>query len=201
MKLTLIGSALAGVPPIIAVTLREVFPPEGRLALPTVNAERLRLLEETAKSTFPVTVAPLTEALAVRVAAPVAVREAGAITTCATPEESVNAVLGVKVARFALLKENVTSLLVTAAPDPSLTVALAENELPTLSEVEGAPVELTTATTTVGDVVGVLPPPSLPEPPLFVGGVVVPVLPALPPPPPQAANSTANSALTSNLIN
>jgi hypothetical protein len=116
VKLTFTGVPLAGAPPIEAVTDKEVFPPEATFALPSPIAERLKLLEETAKSVCPVTVAPLTSALADKVAAPSAVTEDTWMLTCATPDESVSAVAGETFAIVGLLTVKVTSRFATGAP-------------------------------------------------------------------------------------
>ena len=182
VKLMLIGTPVDAAPPISAVTFTDVLPPEGRFELPTVNAERLRLLAETAKSAWPCTVAVPTTAVAATVAAPSAETEDGAMLTLATPAASVNADSGDKVAIDAPFRLNVTRRFATAVPAASRTVALAAKPLPTPIVFTLALLELKIVTTKVGEAVDDELPP---------GTELLPAPPGLPPPPPHAASSEA----------
>ena len=98
MKAILAGCAVNAAPPIRALTVRVEFPPEIKLLLDEVNADKDRLGAEIEKSVVPVTVAVPTVAVAVNVVAPAAVMDAGTIETSAVPAELVNAEAGESVA-------------------------------------------------------------------------------------------------------
>ena len=98
VKAIFAGWAVKAAPPMSALTVRVEFPPEIKLLLDEVKADKDRLGAEIEKSVVPVTVAVPTVAVAVNVVAPAAVIDAGTTETSAIPAELVSAEAGESVA-------------------------------------------------------------------------------------------------------
>src|SRR4249920_1488171 len=145
---------------------------------------------------FVIAVVP-TVPVAVSVPAPVAVSEAGAICTTATPVLSVNTDDG-EMTAVAASVANVTRLLATGAPAASNKIACAVVPVrPT--DVVSAPLEFFSESLRDGVATGVVAPP-LPDVEPVPGVTPTKGTPGLPPPPPQDTKLIATARAANELL-